>query len=111
MDAVAPSSPQGGIPNPYSYALSKVNATQLSGGSVKIVDSTTFTVRPQDFNPDRVSCKEQVSTTIAAAEVTVEPGAIRYDIPPSVAFNDLNTMTESFTYVQPLGCLSGNLHL
>ncbi|KAJ6577603.1 oxalate decarboxylase [Mycena capillaripes] len=61
-DAVAPSSPQGGVPNPFSFALSKVNATKLPGGSVKIVDSTTFTV----------------STTIAAAEVTVEPGAIRY---------------------------------
>ncbi|KAJ7820791.1 oxalate decarboxylase [Mycena leptocephala] len=61
IDAVAPSSPQGGVPNPYSFAMSKVNATKLAGGSVKIVDSTTFTV----------------STTIAAAEVTVEPGAIR----------------------------------
>ena len=35
--------------------------TQLQGGSVKIVDSTTF----------------KISATIAAAEVTVEPGAIR----------------------------------
>ncbi|KAJ7692118.1 oxalate decarboxylase [Mycena rosella] len=60
-DATAPSSPQGGVPSPFSFALSKVNATQLPGGSVKIVDSTTF----------------PVSTTIAAAEVTVEPGAIR----------------------------------
>ncbi|KAJ7788233.1 oxalate decarboxylase [Mycena olivaceomarginata] len=60
-DAVAPSSPQGTIPSPFTFALSKVNATQLSGGTVKIVDSTTFSV----------------STTIAAAEVTVEPGAIR----------------------------------
>ncbi|KAJ7732147.1 oxalate decarboxylase [Mycena metata] len=60
-DAVAPASPQGGVPNPFSYALSKVNATQLPGGSVKVVDSSTFTV----------------STTIAAAEVTVNPGAMR----------------------------------
>ncbi|KAK7017362.1 oxalate decarboxylase [Favolaschia claudopus] len=60
-DAVAPTDPQGTVPDPYSFALSKVNATKLSGGSVKIVDSTTF----------------KVSTTIAAAEVTVEPGAIR----------------------------------
>ncbi|KAJ7035345.1 oxalate decarboxylase [Mycena alexandri] len=60
-DAVAPQSPQGGVPHSFSYALSKVNATQLPGGSVKIVDSSTFTV----------------STTIAAAEVTVNPGAIR----------------------------------
>ncbi|KAJ7875463.1 oxalate decarboxylase [Mycena leptocephala] len=57
IDAVAPSSPQGGVPNPYSFAMSKVNATKLAGGSVKIVDSTTFTV----------------STTIAAAEVTWHP--------------------------------------
>ncbi|KAJ7315352.1 oxalate decarboxylase [Mycena albidolilacea] len=64
-DAVAPSSPQGTIPSPFTFALSKVNATQLSGGTVKIVDSTTF------------SASSQVSTTIAAAEVTVEPGAIR----------------------------------
>ncbi|PBL04110.1 oxalate decarboxylase [Armillaria gallica] len=60
-DASAPQSPQGTVPDPYSFALSKANATQLAGGSVKIVDSTTFTV----------------STTIAMAEVTVEPGAIR----------------------------------
>jgi oxalate decarboxylase family bicupin protein len=60
-DAVAPSSPQGQVPNPFSFAMSKVNATKLPGGSVKVVDSSTFTV----------------STTIAAAEVTVEPGAIR----------------------------------
>ncbi|KAK0193464.1 oxalate decarboxylase [Armillaria mellea] len=60
-DASAPESPQGTVPDPYSFALSKTNATQLAGGSVKIVDSTTFTV----------------STTIAMAEVTVEPGAIR----------------------------------
>ncbi|KAF8151249.1 oxalate decarboxylase [Mycena galopus ATCC 62051] len=61
IDAVAPSSPQGEVPNSYSYPMSQVNATQFSGGSVKIVDSTTFTV----------------STTIAAAEITVEPGAMR----------------------------------
>ncbi|KAJ6489076.1 oxalate decarboxylase [Mycena sanguinolenta] len=60
-DAVAPSSPQGGVPSSYSFAMSQINATQLSGGTVKIVDSTIF----------------PVSTTIAAAEVTVNPGAIR----------------------------------
>ncbi|THH26987.1 hypothetical protein EUX98_g7192 [Antrodiella citrinella] len=60
-DATAVSDPQGTIPNPFTFQLSKVNATLLSGGSVKVVDSTTFTV----------------STTIAAAEVTVEPGAMR----------------------------------
>lgn len=36
--------------------------TALSGGSAKVVDSTIF----------------DVSKTIAAAEVTVEPGAMRY---------------------------------
>ncbi|KAF8493936.1 oxalate oxidase [Russula emetica] len=60
-DHVAPSDPQGQIPNPFSYPLSKVNATKLNGGTVKIVDSTTF----------------KVSTRIAVADVTVEPGALR----------------------------------
>ncbi|CAK5268702.1 unnamed protein product [Mycena citricolor] len=62
-DAVAPSSPQGTVPAEFSYAfpLSTMNATQVAGGTVKIVDSTSF----------------QIATTIAAAEVTVEPGAIR----------------------------------
>ena len=41
--------------------MSQMNATQLSGGTVKIVDSTTF----------------PIATAIAAADVTVEPGAIR----------------------------------
>jgi oxalate decarboxylase/phosphoglucose isomerase-like protein (cupin superfamily) len=58
---VAPSDPQGQIPNPFSYPLSKVNATKLNGGTVKIVDSTTF----------------KVSKRIAVADVTVEPGALR----------------------------------
>ncbi|KAI9453307.1 oxalate decarboxylase, partial [Lactarius psammicola] len=58
---VAPSNPQGQVPNPFSFAWSKVKETKHPGGSVKIIDSTTF----------------KVSTTIAAAEVTVEPGAIR----------------------------------
>ncbi len=60
-DDSGPVSPQGTVPNPFSFALSSANATVTSGGSVKIVDSTTFAV----------------STTIAMAEVTVEPGAIR----------------------------------
>lgn len=41
--------------------MSQMNVTQLSGGTVKIVDSTNF----------------PIATTIAAADVTVEPGAIR----------------------------------
>ena len=47
--------------NPFVYHFSQVNATPLDGGSVKVVDSSTFAV----------------STAIAAAEVTVEPGAMR----------------------------------
>lgn len=39
-----------------------MNFTSLDGGSVKIVDSSNF----------------PASTTIAMAEVTVEPGAMRY---------------------------------
>ncbi|KIJ06555.1 hypothetical protein PAXINDRAFT_103315 [Paxillus involutus ATCC 200175] len=57
----APQSPQGTVPHPFTYPLSQVPITPLSGGSVKVVDSTVFTA----------------STTIAAAEVTVEPGAMR----------------------------------
>jgi len=48
-------------PLPFTYALSKVNATQLSGGSMKLVDSRTF----------------KASTTICANEVTVNPGGMR----------------------------------
>ncbi|KAL0945498.1 hypothetical protein HGRIS_000982 [Hohenbuehelia grisea] len=59
--AQAPRSPQGTVPDPYSFALSDVKATQLSGGTVKVVDSSIF----------------KISKTIAAAEVTVEPGAMR----------------------------------
>lgn len=60
-NAQAPTSPQGTVPNPFTFALSKVNATQFSGGTFKVVDQTTFTA----------------ATAISAAEVTVEPGAMR----------------------------------
>ncbi|KAF9020544.1 oxalate decarboxylase [Hymenopellis radicata] len=56
-----PRQPQGMVPLPYSFAASEMNATQLSGGSVKIIDSRIF----------------NISTTIALAEVSVEPGAMR----------------------------------
>ncbi|KAF8903709.1 oxalate decarboxylase [Gymnopilus junonius] len=56
-----PTSPQGVVDMPFAFPLSQMQATTLNGGSVKIVDSRTF----------------PVSQTIAAAEVTVEPGAIR----------------------------------
>ncbi|KAK7691032.1 hypothetical protein QCA50_006135 [Cerrena zonata] len=60
-DASDVKSPQGTIPQPFTFKFSDLKPTQLSGGSAKVVDSTTF----------------DVSKTIAAAEVTVEPGAMR----------------------------------
>ena len=48
-------------PVPYTFKFSQVPALQKPGGTVKIVDSRTFTV----------------SKTIAAAEVNIEPGAMR----------------------------------
>ncbi|GJE85600.1 oxalate decarboxylase family bicupin [Phanerochaete sordida] len=62
-DAVAVPSPQGTVPasEAFSFEFSKVPRTPLAGGSVRIVDSTTF----------------PISTTIAAAEVIVDPGAMR----------------------------------
>ncbi|QRV88483.1 oxalate decarboxylase [Ceratobasidium sp. AG-Ba] len=54
-------SPQGVSTVPYSFAASKVNATKVQGGSVKVVDSRTF----------------KVAKTIAMAEVTVEQGGMR----------------------------------
>ncbi|CAA7267451.1 unnamed protein product [Cyclocybe aegerita] len=60
-DSKAPKSPLGVVDKPYTFALSKVKPTQFSGGTVRIADSRTF----------------EISKTIAAAEVTIEPGAIR----------------------------------
>ena len=60
-DGDAPVSPQGTVPEPFTFKLSQQTPTKLAGGEVKIVDSSTF----------------KASTAIAAAEVTVEPGAIR----------------------------------
>ncbi|KAI0714604.1 oxalate decarboxylase [Earliella scabrosa] len=60
-DAEPVSNPQGQVPYPFVFRMSQMNATQVDGGSVKIVDSTTF----------------QVSKAISVAEVTVEPGAMR----------------------------------
>ncbi|KAF7792076.1 hypothetical protein EIP86_003106 [Pleurotus ostreatoroseus] len=57
----APVSPQGAVPSPFTFSMSTMNVTQLPGGTVKIVDSRLF----------------PISTTTAAAEVTVEPGAMR----------------------------------
>lgn len=58
----APASPQGQrTDKPFTYDLNSQNATQFNGGSAKIVDSSKFAV----------------STTIAAALVTIKPGAMR----------------------------------
>ncbi|KAG6330550.1 hypothetical protein ID866_8539 [Astraeus odoratus] len=48
-------------PVAYTFPLSKVNGTQTTGGTYKVVDSRTF----------------PASQTIAAAEVTVEVGGMR----------------------------------
>ncbi|KAF8752776.1 Oxalate Decarboxylase [Rhizoctonia solani] len=56
-----PVSPQGEALLPYTFAASKAPATNVTGGSIKVVDSRTF----------------NVSTTIAVAEVTVVPGGMR----------------------------------
>lgn len=54
--------PAGPPPNPFVFKLSTAEDTQVTkGGSVKIVDSSSF----------------KVSTTIAAAKVTVKPGGMR----------------------------------
>ncbi|KAH9930043.1 oxalate decarboxylase [Fomitopsis serialis] len=60
-NAQAPYDPQGQTPEPYSYPLSQMNATQLPGGTIKIADSTKF----------------KVAQTIAVGEITLEPGAMR----------------------------------
>ncbi|KAG7087189.1 hypothetical protein E1B28_013170 [Marasmius oreades] len=60
-NADAPSDPQGTVPLPYAFSFSEIVPTQLGGGTVKIADSRTF----------------KISTTVAVAEVTVEPGALR----------------------------------
>ncbi|KZO97370.1 oxalate decarboxylase oxdD [Calocera viscosa TUFC12733] len=51
----------GTTPTPFSYPLSTIAGTPLENGSVKVVDSRSF----------------PISTTISAAEVTVNPGGLR----------------------------------
>ncbi|KAI0346207.1 oxalate decarboxylase [Trametopsis cervina] len=58
---VAPANPQGVATVPFSFKFSEVAPTPLDGGSVRIIDSTTF----------------KISTTIAAAEVVIQPGGMR----------------------------------
>ncbi|KAF7980565.1 hypothetical protein HWV62_37729 [Athelia sp. TMB] len=67
-------------PLPFTYALSKTNATNLSGGSIKIVDSRTF----------------KASTTISAAEVTVNPGGMRELHKPDEDNSEGNARVTSF---------------
>ena len=54
-------SPQGETPLPYTFDFANMKPTQYAGGTVKIADSRNF----------------NVAKTIAVAEVTVEPGAMR----------------------------------
>lgn len=60
-DQQPPVSPYGTTPVPFTYPFSQIPATQFAGGTVKIADSTTF----------------KAAKTIAVAEITVEPGALR----------------------------------
>lgn len=71
-----PNDPQGGLPSPFTFALSQVKPQQKSGGTVKIVDETTF----------------PVATQLSALEVTVEPGAMRFvPLPyPSILYDRTN---------------------
>ena len=53
--------PYGQVPQNFTYKFSQQEAIKTSGGSYKIVDSSNF----------------PISKTIAAALVTIEPGAMR----------------------------------
>ena len=61
-DAASITTSAGTISPGYSYHFSQIEATTYQGGSVKVADSTT------NF---------PVSKTIAAALVTIQPGAMR----------------------------------
>ena len=62
LNAQPPNDPQGTFPQPWTFPLSQVKPTQVQGGTVKIVDQTTFPAANQ----------------MSAIEVTVEPGAMRF---------------------------------
>ena len=64
-DATAVEDPAGQVPQAYGYQFSAVTPTPLSGGSIKFADSSVF----------------PIAQTIAVAEVTVEPGAMRSVFP------------------------------
>jgi oxalate decarboxylase len=55
------SDPQGGVPNPFTFAMMGMQPTACPGGSVRIVDSRTF----------------KASANIAAVYVEVNPGGMR----------------------------------
>ena len=71
-DYKAPVGPAGTSTTPYTFKASQIKATGLAGGSAKIIDSTTF----------------NVSKTIAAAEVTVEPGQANFQESGRLVGND-----------------------
>ena len=54
-------SPEGFSSVPFTYEFSKAPTTNYTGGNVKVADSTIF----------------KAAKSIAVAEVTVEPGAMR----------------------------------
>ncbi|KAL1730015.1 RmlC-like cupin domain-containing protein [Schizophyllum commune] len=58
---VTPMNPQGEIPDPFVYPWSQDPVQEFAGGKVRTVDSSTF----------------KISTAFSAAEVTLEPGAMR----------------------------------
>ncbi|KAJ7050391.1 oxalate decarboxylase [Mycena amicta] len=62
-NALPPSDPVGQIPanESYSFALSQLPAKNLTGGSIKVADTTNF----------------PISNTVVVAEITVNPGAMR----------------------------------
>ena len=61
QNEVAPSDPAGTVPNPFTYHLSQKAATPLAGGSMKVFDTSVFTV----------------AESIVGVLVNVEPGGMR----------------------------------
>ncbi|KAG7087196.1 hypothetical protein E1B28_013177 [Marasmius oreades] len=61
VSADTPTDQQEIISLPFAFLSSGIVPTKLGGGTVKITDSRIF----------------KISTTVAVAEVTVEPGALR----------------------------------
>jgi oxalate decarboxylase len=61
LSSGAVSAPAGAVPNPYSHRLAAQQPIEAPGGRVRIVDAATF----------------PVATTIAAALVDIDPGAMR----------------------------------